>query len=287
MSPYKTFAIAGAGNVGLCLLEALIKLKGEGKVDSVVVLTRSEGGNPKANELGAKSITVDYSDKASLVAALKGIDVLVSTVGFPGLGGQTKFALAAKEAGVKLFVPAEYGAPAIDMGGMKVALRTKCKEIGLPYTLFFVGIFLDIFFGTFMGIDLEKGTAHIGGTGDEPLTFTAIADIGPYIAHVLTTLPADKLEYATILIEGDRGNLNEIFAEYEKGTGKTIKITHRPDEEMKASLAGNPGDFASLYYLKAEEGHGVIGAPDEVNLYAPTGWKPKKIKEFLLEGAKA
>jgi uncharacterized protein YbjT (DUF2867 family) len=162
---YKTFAVAGAGTLGKYVLEGLAKAKSAGQISSVVALTRSvrasrtcstddllmywrqAEGNPEATKLGVPSVQVDYASPTSLSSALKGVDVLISTLGIFGLGLQGSLAEAAKEAGVKLFVPAEYGAPAIDMGGGKSALRRKCTELGLPFTVFFVGVFMHTFFG--------------------------------------------------------------------------------------------------------------------------------------------
>jgi len=287
MSAYKTFAIAGAGTLGEYVLENLVKAKEEGKIDSVVVFTRSAEGNPKAKALGVTSVQVDYADASSLTTALKGIDVLISTVGVFGLGLQPDIAAAAKEAGVKLFVPAEYGSPAIDMGGGKSALRKKLGEIGLPFTIFFVGVFLHTFFTARMQVDLPGGKVTIGGKGDNPITYTAVKDIGQYIAHALTTLPPSKLEGATILIEGDRAGIKEVIAEYEKRTGKKVEISYKSVEDLKASVAGNPYDFQSIFWLTVEDGQGVIGAEDEVNLYKPTGWNPTKAIDFVLSGGSA
>ncbi|KZO99120.1 NAD(P)-binding protein [Calocera viscosa TUFC12733] len=282
MSAYKSFAVIGVGQVGQYVLQGLVKAKEEGKIDSIVVFTRSAEGNPEATKLGIKSVQVDYSDKDAIAAALKGIDVLVSTVGAFGLGTQPTLAHAAKEAGVKLFIPAEYGAPAIDMGGGKSKLRALLREIGLPFTIFFVGVFMSSFFTARMKVDLPGGAVTIGGKGDNPLTVTTVKDIGLYIAYALTTLSPEKLEGKTILIEGDRVEIKGLIAEYEKRTGKKVEISYKPVEELKTSAAGNPYDFNSLLWLTVEDGQGVIGAPDEVNLYAPSGWNPTKALDYLL-----
>lgn len=58
---------------------------------------------------GATVLGVDYADHTSLVEALQGIDVVISTFGTEGLAHQPALARAAKEAGAKLFVPSEFG----------------------------------------------------------------------------------------------------------------------------------------------------------------------------------
>ena len=92
-------------------------------------------------------MTVDYSSPESLAQALKGVDVVVSTVAGLALSVQAPLAEAAKAAGVKLFVPAEFGGPSDgrteSVLGIKNQFKLKLKEIGLPYVVFNTGLFSD------------------------------------------------------------------------------------------------------------------------------------------------
>lgn len=56
----------------------------------------------------------------------------------------------------------------------------------------------------FLGLDIKNGSVKISGDGNVPISFTAREDIARYMAHVLTTFPADALEWRTFRIEGDR-----------------------------------------------------------------------------------
>lgn len=83
-------------------------------------------------------------------AALSGIDVAVSSLpeGFDERG----LADAARAAGVKLIVPSDYASgPAEETKNdmifqSRVQMRQKCKEIGLPYAVFWPGLFTDLMF---------------------------------------------------------------------------------------------------------------------------------------------
>lgn len=57
----------------------------------------------------AKVQRVDYDSKASLVAALQGQDAVVSTMGGAALAKQQLLIEAAIEAGVRRFLPSEFG----------------------------------------------------------------------------------------------------------------------------------------------------------------------------------
>lgn len=54
-------------------------------------------------------VPVDYSNGTELEAALKGHEVVISTFAEAGVVVQPGLAKAAKAAGIKLFVPSEYG----------------------------------------------------------------------------------------------------------------------------------------------------------------------------------
>ena len=60
---------------------------------------------------------------------------------------QPGIAEAAKEVGVKLFVPSEFGGPTEGETGVflgdKANIQEQLKDIGIPYTLFYTGGFSD------------------------------------------------------------------------------------------------------------------------------------------------
>ncbi len=106
-SAYKSFALVGAnGVVGRAILDVLIA-----ENLSFIVLTR-KSSDSSSNLPNVKIAKVDYEDIAEVSAVLKenGVDVLISPVNTEVVG-KTQYPLAdsAKAAGVKLFVPSEFG----------------------------------------------------------------------------------------------------------------------------------------------------------------------------------
>jgi uncharacterized protein YbjT (DUF2867 family) len=97
----------------------------------------------------AKVIQVDYSDEGSIKHALTGVDVVISTIAIAALEVQGRIVTAAKEAGVKLFVPSEFGGikgeseANFGMLGEKTAIQGQLKALGLPYTNFYTGPWAD------------------------------------------------------------------------------------------------------------------------------------------------
>ena len=95
----------------------------------------------------AKVIPVDYSNKESIKSALTGVDVVISTIPATALGVQVVIAEAAKEAGVKLFVPSEFGGATEGetkgLKGEKAGIQYHLKGIRMPYALFYTGPYAD------------------------------------------------------------------------------------------------------------------------------------------------
>jgi uncharacterized protein YbjT (DUF2867 family) len=95
----------------------------------------------------AKLIPVNYSDKESIKDALTGVDVVISAISAEALDIQGQIADAAKDAGVKLFVPSEFGkvteGETEGMFGAKANIQTQLKALGLPYATFYTGTFAD------------------------------------------------------------------------------------------------------------------------------------------------
>jgi uncharacterized protein YbjT (DUF2867 family) len=105
----------------------------------------------------AKVIQVDYSNDESIKQALTDVDVTISTVPVAALDVQGKIAAAAKEAGVKLFVPSEFGG--ITVGAetegrsgakTKANIQGQLKALGIPYAAFYTGPFADYIWASYV-----------------------------------------------------------------------------------------------------------------------------------------
>jgi uncharacterized protein YbjT (DUF2867 family) len=93
---------------------------------------------------GVKPVTGDVTNPASLIEALKGIDWVISCLSRDGLetGGELNLIQAAKEVGVKRFIPSQFGNDMHDfvlgqlpMIDSKVRAVDALKESGLDYVL--------------------------------------------------------------------------------------------------------------------------------------------------------
>ncbi|KAA1474004.1 NAD-P-binding protein [Dentipellis sp. KUC8613] len=288
MSTFTTFAIAGVGNIGAYLAEGLLGLKASGKVKEVILLTRSSTANANVEKLvkkGAKVAVVDYTSQDSLTAALAGVDVVISTFGREAFTAQDAVAVASKAAGVRLFVPSEFGGRSdeekVAALAIKANFHARLRELGLPYLLVYTGSFPDMIFFAPLHLDLTSGKVLVGGDGNALVTFTSRPDIARFLAYVLTTLPPDQLNNKTFRLEGERTSFNEVFKQYEAKTGTKLEVTYRPIADLEAAVKANPADIVSVLHLHWATNTGTIGKKEDLSNGLFPGWKPKTVIEAL------
>ncbi|KAI0250539.1 NAD-P-binding protein [Lactifluus subvellereus] len=281
MSGHKNFAVVGAGVTGSFIVRQLLKDKAAGIVNEVVVLTRK--GSKTTVDGDAKLIPVDYSNKTSIKAALAGVDVVICTIAGSALGAQAGIAEAAKEVGVKLFVPSEFGG--ITEGetegifGAKAGIQNQLKALGLPYALFYTGNYADyIWAPRFLALDIRSGKVSVGGDGDKQIPYTSRPDIARYLSYVLTHLPAEQLENRSFKLTGDTKSFNEIFKAYEAKTGKKLEVTYIPVSELDARIAANPHDICA-YLQKVWATAGPVWKSDN-HLYPD--WNPSSVIDSIM-----
>ncbi|KAI0302960.1 NAD-P-binding protein [Russula brevipes] len=280
MPGYKNFAIVGAGTTGSFVVRQFLEDKAAGIVNQVVVLTRE--GSKKTIDGDATVIPVDYSNKESIMRALTDIDVVISTIASSALDLQIGIAEAAKEAGVRLFIPSEFGGSTEGktegMFGRKARIHSQLKAVGIPYALFFTGPYADFLWAQFVSLDVTRGKVSVGGDGNKQVSFTSRSDIARYLSYVLTHLPPEQLENRTFTIAGDTKSFNEIFKEYDAKTGKKLEVTYVPVSDLEARIAANPQDFVAFVH-KVWATTGPFGQTDN-DLYPD--WNPTSVLDNIL-----
>lgn len=155
----------------------------------MTALSRS-GSTPKLPS-EVKVVEVDYDSHDSLVTALKGQDVFISAV--PNHGDQPKLIDAAIAAGVKRFLPSEFGSDIagnenvqklpVFQGKLKTQKYLEEKKDQISYTIVVNGAFLD--WGIKVGFIINKNTTRVFNGGDKPRSTTTLEDIGKGVVGVL------------------------------------------------------------------------------------------------------
>jgi uncharacterized protein YbjT (DUF2867 family) len=217
MSSIQNVALVGAsGQLGAPILKALID---SGKFTVTVV---SRTGSKSTFPSGVKVVYADYASVSSLTAAFQGQDAVVSAVGTDGLLGQSLLFDAAVAAGVKRFLPSEFGSdisvPAVatlPVFGYKVATRKHIEAAvaggaDITYTYVINGGFLD--WGLQVGFLLatSAGKPTIYNDGNAVFSSTELSTVGSTVVGVLSHL--DETKNRSVYVEDIQITQNQLLA---------------------------------------------------------------------------
>ncbi|KAH6680627.1 hypothetical protein B0J14DRAFT_446973, partial [Halenospora varia] len=274
MSPFKNIALWGVGgeNIGYQIINALTN----DERYYITIIARQGSKSTYPSQITVKRVSDDLSH-TSLVEALKDQDVVISAVGSAGVLGQVKVAKAAVEAGVKLFMPSEYGFDVADpkttsltpiFGNKKVVQdeleSLSRKDPSFSWTAVASGSWLDwVLDVKFADIDPNARTATYWDDGSHAFSCTTI----PYVAQgVLQVLKSpDKFRNQRVFMEAFAASQRDIVAELEKQQG--VKYTSQNvdgQERLKWAyerLARDENDAEAFYvpvkYQALTKGYGA------------------------------
>ncbi|KAK8104380.1 uncharacterized protein PG998_011413 [Apiospora kogelbergensis] len=188
----KNVAIAGAGgNLGKVVTPSLVA---SGKFN-IRVLTR-QGSSTASLPKGVEVIEVDYASPESLKAALEGQDAVISLITTPAAMTQLALIDAAIAAGVRRFIPSEFGSNlanpktrANPVFKHKVQteeyLVEKARATGLTYTFFYNNAFLDWALRANFIVDFTQSKPQVLDGGDTPFSATTMQSVADGLAGVL------------------------------------------------------------------------------------------------------
>ncbi len=250
-------ALAGAtGNLGRPILDNLLAAG-----HLVIVLTRT--GSDSTSKLPSNpNLTikeVDYSSVSSLQPALEGVTAVVSTLASMAVSNQNALVDAAVAAGVKRYLPSEFGSNlanpntrALPVYGGKAGIQDYLKgkaaeNPDFTYTLVYNAIFFDwgIENGFFINIKEHTATLHDGGS--RPVSTTRLDTIGKAVVGVLAHLEETKnravyVQDAAVsqlelidIVKGIDGK------EWKTTTVETAKSREEAYEELKKGKDANMG----------------------------------------------
>jgi uncharacterized protein YbjT (DUF2867 family) len=140
---------------------------------------------------GAKGYPYNENDVNSIAEALKGADLVVSTLGMPAItGGVEKRIIeaAALTGTVKRFVTSNWGAQLQATNPVTQAKQyaaTYAAEKGLEHTGFITGTWLEYVVGPFFGFDLEKFSAYVPNGGDFYFSVTSLHDVAKVASYAV------------------------------------------------------------------------------------------------------
>ena len=239
---------------------------------------------------GAEVVTGDVTEPATLDAATRGVDVVVSALqGGPDIivDGQIALAQAAARNGVRRFLPSDF---AIDLfaapeGAPQFAMRRRAGRVidALPLQVVHVlnGGFMDMMLdpATPGLIDMAAGTVTVWGTGDEAFNLTTVDDTARFTA-ALATDPDDVS--GVRYVSGAETSFNAIIDETERVSGATLtRNVLGTAEDLRRITAGadDPWSVVMPWYLLSMLTVGPFPTTDN-DRYPDT--HPTGLREYLV-----
>jgi NADH dehydrogenase len=242
------------GATGILGSEICRRLAAAGKPIRALVRQSADAGKIGAlKSMGAELVHGDLRDRASLDAACKGVDAVISSATTtlsrqPGdsieatdQAGQVNLVEAAKAAGVKHFIFVSYSGN-IDAGDdpcpLTVAKRTveqRVRESGMGYTILRPSVFMEIWLSPVLGFDYPNGKVTVYGSGDGKISYISLGDVAEFAVQSLDHPAARN---AVIELGGPEPlSQKEAVALFEKAAGKKFEVVNVPMEALQAQKA--------------------------------------------------
>jgi hypothetical protein len=262
-----------SGNLGPAVLEQLLVAGFE-----VTVLTRSD--SDKTFDSRAQIVKADYDSFDSLKDALTGQDVVVSTLNVGAVPRATHIRIidAAAAAGVKRFIPSEYGCDTtnaltakIPVFADKIAvqdhLKTVSQDSGLSYSLLITGPFLDRAIELGFLLNTAGPTASLYDGGERAFSATTLSGVGKSVVGIINNLDATK--NTAVYVEEARVTQKDLL----RLSGKNLDTKVVPTTDLEKTAyeelskpSPNPHVFLVQFILRVLFGEGFGSLFDEKKL---------------------
>ncbi|MED6181181.1 hypothetical protein PIB30_017156 [Stylosanthes scabra] len=247
----KVLVIGGTGHLGKYIVEASSKA---GHPTFALVRESSVSDPQKSNLIdsfksyGVTLIYGDLSDHASLVKAIKKVDVVICSVGPSQTDDQLNIINAIKEAGnIKKFLPSEFGVdvdrhkavePAASLFEKKVKIRRAIEAEGIPYTYLISNGFASYYLAT---MAQENATAPpkdkivILGDGNVKAIYVDEKDIA---AYTVKTVDDTRTLNKSVYLRPPENVLtfNELVSLWENKINKTLHKIYVPEDQILKTI---------------------------------------------------
>ncbi|KAJ9614763.1 hypothetical protein H2204_014461 [Knufia peltigerae] len=253
----KRIAVAGAtGDVGLTIVSAFLS-----NAYTVTALTRQGPNNssrlPRHDDL--QVVEVDYTSVPSMTRALKDTFMVVSTLTTAFVGDQIPLIDAAVAAGVKRFIPSEYGSDvynakrnALPVFAGKVKTHEHLKKVAaanpdFSYTIICCGPFLDWSFNGFV-LNVPEHSAVVYNGGNVRYSTANLDSVGRAVVNVVRKF--DDTANRPVYIQDAIVTQNEMIQYAKDKDGKEWDLVHKSTDDMydaaMKELAKGNTDFATM-----------------------------------------
>lgn len=250
-----------AGATGVVGSEVVRRLPLHGHTARALVRpTSAASKSDRLKEFGAEIVHGDLKDPASLAAASRGVDAVISTVSMivtaqPGdsfadtdAAGNMALIDAAKAAGARHFVFVSVDTrylPECPLAEAKRSVERHLRGSGLTWTILHPTVFMDAWLSPMLFADPAAGTATVYGAGTEKLRYVAAADVAELAVQALTSPAARN---AVIPFGGPEPiSQRDALAIFQEHYGRSFAITEIPEQTLEAQWRAASEPFAKTF----------------------------------------
>lgn len=257
----RTLIVGATGHLGQELVKAC-QQQGHAVHALVRPATRRDSAKMKPLEAaGAAVHDGDLGDYESLLRACRGVDSVISAVGSFQIGDEGPLVKAVKTAGVKRFVPSDFGLdPAASGPGScvlfdaKAAVQKSVKDSGIPYTFIHSNGFFTYWAFSLgdlsrLGGKLPPEEVNVYGDGNVKGAMASLADIA---AVTVRAVNDPRMQNKEIRITANTLTQNELVALGQTTTGRTVKRTSVPARELEGIIARSTAPDQGMALVAAQ-----------------------------------
>lgn len=301
MPDQNSILVLGAGELGMAILRSLSKRLGADANLTVLLRPSTLESNDPAKRrdlaelrsLGVKFLAGDLvkSSAAELADLFKDFHTVIGCTGFvTGRRILLKQAQAALDAGVKRFIPWQFGVDydiigrgsAQDLFDEQLDVRDLLRsQDRMEWIIISTGMFTSFLFVPEFGVvDLASNVIHALGDWDTAVTVTTPEDIGELTAEILGAEP--RIANRVVYTAGDTITYVRLADIVDAALDRKLERVRWSVPLLKEELAKDPENAFKKYRVVFAEGRGVAWDKSQT-FNAQYGVKVKDVEQWVKE----
>ncbi|KAE9376097.1 isoflavone reductase family protein [Stipitochalara longipes BDJ] len=240
----RVLLLGATGETGGSILNGLLD---SGNFEITALVRPSSAQKPDVLDLIKRGVRILIADISSpineLVPLLKGFDIFISAISGGALLAQMGIVTAAKEAGIKRFVPCGFATICPPGGVMKLRdqkeqVLNHVKQLFLPYTFIDVGYWYQLSFPPLPSGKIDKyifpGTnTKIRGDGTALNLITDLRDVGHFVARIVAD---ERTLNRYVFVHGEELTEKGIYAVMEEVSGEELERKFVSEQEIQEEV---------------------------------------------------
>ncbi|KAF3941663.1 hypothetical protein ABW19_dt0205261 [Dactylella cylindrospora] len=277
---YPSILIIGHGELGLSIVKSLHSSGSKPALTTLTILARPQTVASLSSTDPAKyslldswnihwlPLDIEAASNDELKTAFTPFTAIIHASGmFTPLGIPTKITRAAMDAGVKYFVPWQFGVNYDAIGpvagdglfaeqfGIRKILRQ--ENLNMKWNIISSGLFTSfVFFEPFGIVNADKSIVRALGGWDNKVTLTAAEDIGVLTAKIVYERMNGRGEDGIVYIGGDTVTYKDIADAVEDKVGKSVERRVLDLKTLKKQAEKEPDNKLTRYQIVFGEGEG-------------------------------